>query len=186
MSLDLTALLASWGEGDPAARDRLFALTYRELRRRASLQLRREREGHTLRPTDLVHEVYLRLSRQQPSWRSRVQFFAVASRMMRRILVDHARAHLAGKRPSAAVRVTLDERVADENVRDLELLSLDDALEDLTRLDARQGKIVELRFFGGLTSEEIAEALGASVATVQREWRLARAWLYGRVHERQP
>jgi RNA polymerase sigma factor (TIGR02999 family) len=182
----LTALLESWGGGTETARDQLFALTYRELRRRASHHLRKEREHHTLRPTDLVHEAYLRLSRQHPQWRSRIQFFAVASQIMRRVLVDHARAHLASKRPSSALRVSLDEDVADPNVRDLELLSLDDALEDLGRLDPRQALVVELRFFGGLTSDEIAEVLGTSPATVQREWRLARAWLYGKVHDRGP
>jgi RNA polymerase sigma factor (TIGR02999 family) len=182
----LTALLEGWSGGDRGAREQLFSLVYRELRRRAASQLRRERRDHTLRPTELVHEAYIRLSQQHPRWQSRIQFYTVASQIMRRILVDHARARLSRKRPDPAVRVSLDEDLVDPNVPDFDVVALDDALEDLSRMDLRQGRIVELRFFGGLTSEEIAEALGVSVATVQREWRLARAWLYGRVHERTP
>jgi len=180
----VTALLQAWSRGDAGARDRLIPLVYDDLRRRAARQLRRERSGHTLQPTALVHEAYLRLLGQKDVvWQNRAQFFGIASQMMRRILVDHARGHQAAKREGAQFRVTLDEAVAVADQRDVDLVLLDQALEELSAFDARQGRIVELRFFGGLSIEETAEALGISPATVKREWALAKAWLHRRMEE---
>jgi len=177
---ELTRLLQAWSEGDRAAQEQLIPLVYGELRRRASAHLRRERPGHTLRPTDLVHETYLRLVRQNPAWQNREQFFGVAAHLMRRILVDHARARAAAKR-GGTLRVTLDEALAAARQAEPELLDLDAALDELSALDERQGRLVELRFFGGLTQEEAADALGISLATANREWALAKAWLYRRL-----
>ncbi len=178
----ITRLLNAWQKGDDAARDRLFVLVYEELRRRAAGRLRRERQGHTLRPTALVHEAYLRLTGQdRMNWRNRAQFFAVASEMMRRVLVDHARERNAAKRAGGAVRVALDEEVATSKPRDVDVLALDSALEELAAMDARQSRVVELRYFGGLSMEEIAEVLDVSRATVNRDWRFARTWLYRKV-----
>jgi RNA polymerase sigma factor (TIGR02999 family) len=182
MPLEVTELLQAWSQGDVAARDRLFPLVYQELRRRASDRLRRERPGHTLQATALVHEAYLRLLGQRaPSWQNRSQFFAIASQMMRRILVDHARARRASKRQGQRIRLELNEDVASSGPREVDLIALDQALNDLTALDPRQGRMVELRFFAGLSHEEVAEVLGLSPATVKREWRVARAWLFQRV-----
>jgi RNA polymerase sigma factor (TIGR02999 family) len=177
----LTALLQAWSRGDVSARDRLFPLVYAELRRRAAGWLRREQRGHTLQPTALVHEAYIRLSGQNAGWKNRAQFFAVASRIMRRILVDHARARGAAKRPGRGLQVTLAEGAVAPGPRELDLIGLDEALDQLAAADPRQGQVVELRFFGGLTHEEIASVLGVSLATVNRDWRVARAWLYERV-----
>jgi RNA polymerase sigma factor (TIGR02999 family) len=146
--------------------------------------LKRERAGHTLQPTALVHEAYIRLMEQRDvAWENRAQFFALASQMMRRILVDHARARRAAKRPARAMQVTLAEEAVGSAPRALDLLALDENLERLAALDARQARVVEMRFFGGLTHEEIASVLGVSLATVNREWRLAKAWLYQRLSE---
>jgi RNA polymerase sigma factor (TIGR02999 family) len=145
------------------------------------MHLRRERQGHSFQPTALVNEAYLRLIDQQVHWKNRAHFFGLASEMMRRILVDHARARKRGKRAGAWTRVELDEAVAIAEQRDVDLLSLDQALRELSELDPRHGRVVELRFFGGLTLEEAAEVLGASPATVKRDWSLARAWLYRRL-----
>jgi RNA polymerase sigma factor (TIGR02999 family) len=178
----ITRLLNAWQGGDAAARDRLFVLVYAELRRRAAGQFRRERQGHTLSPTALVHEAYLRLMGQDRArWQNRAHFFAIASEMMRRVLVEHARKRKAAKRPGAAVRVALEEDVATAKPREADLIALDAALEELTAMDARQGRVVVLRFFGGLSLEEIAEVLDVSRATVNRDWRFARTWLYRRV-----
>ena len=178
----ITALLRAWSEGDESARDQLLPVVYADLRRRAAAYLRRERRDHTLQPTALVHEAYIRLAGQRnAAWQNRSQFFAVASQMMRRILVDHARSRKAAKRPGSALRVELEEDVAAIAPLDVDLLLLDQALDELTSLDARQGRMVELRFFGGLSHEETAEALGVSLATVNRDWRLAKAWLHQRV-----
>jgi RNA polymerase sigma factor (TIGR02999 family) len=177
---DVTRLLQAWSEGDADARDRLIPVVYDELRRRASAHLRRERRDHTLRPTDLVHETYLRLCEQNAAWQNREQFFGVASRLMRRILVDHARARGAAKR-GRALRVTLVEGLVGAAVEEPDLLDLDAALEELQGLDGRQASLVELRFFGGLTLEEAASALGISRATANREWAMAKAWLYRRL-----
>jgi RNA polymerase sigma factor (TIGR02999 family) len=178
----ITRLLNAWRQGDAAARDRLFVLVYEELRRRAASQLRRERRDHTLRPTALVHEAYLRLIGQdRAQWQGRSQFFAIASEMMRRVLVDHARERKAVKRGGAAIRVALEEDVAATDAREVDLIALDTALDELADLDPRQGRVVELRFFGGLGTAEIADVLDVSRATVDRDWRFARTWLYRRL-----
>ncbi len=176
----LTTLLQAWSRGDIAARDQLVPLVYAELRRRAGGYLRAERRGHTLQPTALVHEAYIRLSEQNAGWKNRAHFFAVASQIMRRILVDHARARSAAKRPAKRMQLTLVEEGA-SGPRQLDLVALDEALDQLAAADPRQARMVELRFFGGLTHEEVASVLGVSLATVNREWRLAKAWLYQRV-----
>jgi RNA polymerase sigma factor (TIGR02999 family) len=177
---EVTRLLHAWGRGDDDARDRLIAVVYDDLRRRAAGHLRHERPGHTLRPTDLVHETYLRLRQQGAPWENREQFFGVASRLMRRILVDHARARAAAKR-GGGLRVTLAEGPAAAPVLEPDLLDLDAALDELAALDERQAHLVELRYFGGLSIDEAARLLGLSPATVSREWAAARAWLYGRL-----
>ena len=184
----VTALLQAWHRGDVQARDRLMQVVYAELRRRAAAYLRREPADHTLQPTALIHEAYLRLIDQdRVVWQNRAHFFAVAAQMMRRILVDHARGHGRRKRSGAALRVTLDERIAavDPHSGD-NLLQIDQALAELMALDPRQGQIVELRYFGGLTETEVAAVLGLSRTTVTREWQTARAWLYRWITGSQP
>ena len=175
---NVTRLLHAWREGNLAARDELMPLVYDELRRRAAAYLRRERGGHTLQPTALVHEAYLRMVDQRASWRNRSQFFGVAAEMMRRILVDRARARRAAKRSGQWARVTLDEAVAVTRSSDVDVLDLDAALTRLAALDPRKSRIAELRFFGGLSLQETGEVLEVSVATVERDWQFARAWLY--------
>jgi RNA polymerase sigma factor (TIGR02999 family) len=178
----VSGLLQAWGRGDLQARDDLLPLVYHELHRRAHRYLRHERRGHTLQPTALVHEAYLRLIEQdRVAWQNRAQFFGVAAQMMRRILVDHARAWRAEKRQGAALRVSLNEQIAAVQPRDCELLLLDQALSDLMNLDSRQGRIVELRYFGGLSEQEVAAVLSLSRSTVTREWQTAKAWLYRRI-----
>jgi RNA polymerase sigma factor (TIGR02999 family) len=177
----VTALLRAWSGGDEEARNQLLPLIYAELRRRAASQLRRERHGHTLQPTALVHEAYLRLVGQGVAWKNRAHFFGLASEMMRRILVDHARGRNREKRAGGWTRVELDEAVAISEQRDVDLVLLDQALAELTDLDPQHGRIVELRFFGGMTLEETAHVLGVSATTVKRDWSLARAWLYRRL-----
>jgi RNA polymerase sigma factor (TIGR02999 family) len=179
---EVTALLQAWGRGDAAARDRLIPLVYEELRRRAAGYLRRERAGDTLQPTALVHEVYMRLVEQDRAvWQNRAQFLGVAAQMMRRILVDRARARQATKRSGHWQRVTLDEHVALGAARDVALLDLERALIELAAVDARKSRIAELRVFGGLTLEESGHILQLSTATVEREWQAARAWLNARL-----
>ena len=181
----VSGLLQAWGSGDLGARDELLPLVYRELRRRAAGYLRQERPGHTLSPTALVHEAYLRLvGQQRVAWQNRAHFYGVASQMMRRILVDHARAHQAAKRPGAGLRVVLDDRIGVAQPPDCELLLLDRALNELTAIDPQQGQIVELRYFGGLSESEVADVLGTSRSTVTREWKTARAWLFRRLTKR--
>lgn len=175
-------LLRAWGRGDLQARDELVPVVYGELRRRAGAYLRRERPDHTLQPTALVHEAYLRLMGQnRVAWQNRAHFFAMAAQMMRRVLVDHARGHQAAKRPGAGLKVVLDDRVGATQPRECELIALDQALVELARIDPRQGQIVELRYFGGLSEQEVAAVLSISRATVTREWQTARAWLYRRM-----
>jgi len=182
----VSELLRSWGRGNVRARDDLLPLVYRELKRRAGAYLRHERRDHTLQPTALVHEAYLRLIGQdRVAWQNRAQFFGIAAQMMRRILIDHAREHQAAKRPCGAVRVALDDRVGAHPPMDCEVLLLDRALDELTQLDARQAQIVELRYFGGMSEPEVATVLSLSRATVTREWQSARAWLYRRMTTRQ-
>jgi RNA polymerase sigma factor (TIGR02999 family) len=179
---DVTRLLEEWSEGDPAALDRLLPLVYADLRRIAASQLRAERREHTLSATAVVHEAYLRLvGQRQVRLADRAQFFAAAATQMRRILVDHARARSAQKRGGAEVRVTLDEEIAAEITHDLDLLALDRALDELAALDPRVARIVELRFFGGLSLDDAALAMDISRRTVAREWALARAWLLRRL-----
>lgn len=182
---DVTALLEAWSEGDVEARDRLMPLVYAELRRRAAARLRRERSGHTLEPTALVHEAYLRLvGQQRATWRSRGQFLAVASEMMRRILVDRARARKMAKRSGRWARVTLVEALAQGSPVEVDALDLHVALEELSALDARKARVAELRFFGGLSLEEVSEVTGTSLATSMRDWQAARAWLFRRLNRK--
>jgi RNA polymerase sigma factor (TIGR02999 family) len=177
----VSQLLRAWGRGDTQAREDLLPLVYQELRRRASAYLRRERPDHTLQPTALVHEAYIRLTAQtRVSWLNRTQFFAIAAQLMRRILVDHARERQAAKRPGG-IRVTFEEGAQAVLPPDCELLMLDDALHDLARLDPRQAEIVELKYFAGLSETEVAAVLSLSRATVTRDWQSARAWLYRRI-----
>jgi RNA polymerase sigma-70 factor, ECF subfamily len=158
------------------------AVVYQDLRRRAAGRLRRESPGHTLQPTALVHEAFLRLiDQKQIVWQNRAQFLAVASAMMRRILVDHARSHRMAKRSGRWAKVTIDDAVAASGPRDIDLLNLDEALRRLAEFDARKSQIAELKFFGGLTLEEMSHVVGVSVATVEREWQAARAWLYAQL-----
>ena len=182
---DVSDLLRAWGRGDLQARDELVPLVYRELRRRAAAYLRRERADHTLQPTALVHEAYMRLiGQQRVVWQNRAHFFGVAAQMMRRILVDYARERQAAKRPGAALKVALDDHIGAVEPRAFELLAIDRALTELARLDPRQVRIVELRYFAGMSEQEVAHALSLSRATVTREWQTARAWLYRRVTAR--
>ena len=180
-SYPVTDLLARWSEGDAAARDQLVPLVYDELRRIARKCLAGQRSGHTLQPTALVHEAYIRLvkvNHDSPHWQNRLHFFAAAAQMMRQILVDHARKQMAAKRGGGAITLVLDEGVAQPQKASLDLLALDDAMKRLASLDARQCQIVELRFFGGLSIEETAQAVDVSPATTKREWATARLWLY--------
>ena len=179
---DITMLLAEVRRGNDEALGALVAALHKELRRIAARHLRRERSDHTLQPTALVNEAYMRLVDQRDkNWQNRAHFFAIAARAMRRILVDHARARLLSKRGGGAAKVPLDDvagMIALPNRRVAELVALDDALHDLARFDARKSRVVELRFFGGLSVEETAEALGVSAMTVMRDWVTARAWLH--------
>lgn len=182
--LPVTELLQAWRRGEAAADEKLLALVYGELKRLAAAQLRGERQGHTLQPTALVHEAYLRLMKQHSvAWQNRAQFFALASQIMRRTLVDHARARHAAKRPGAGTRVQVDfeAAAAPPGSNEVDLHALDEALDQLAAADPRQARIVELRFFGGLSHEEVAAVLDVSLATVNRDWRMARAWLYRRL-----
>jgi RNA polymerase sigma factor (TIGR02999 family) len=175
---DVTQILREVSGGNREAPARLMPLVYDELRRLADHYLRRERPDHTLQPTALVHEAYLRLIDQtRVDWQNRAHFFGVAAQLMRRILVDHARRHQASKRGGFGQKLTLDEAVDYSQTRDVDLVKLDDALTALAKFDARQSRVVELRFFGGLTIEETAEAIGISPATVKVDWSMAKAWL---------
>ena len=175
---EITRLLEAAGGGDQHAIDNLLPLIYDEVRRLAQAQLRSERPSHTLNATALVHEAYLKLIVQdRVSWQNRAHFFAIAAQAMRRILVDYARGRLAQKRGGGAAIVTLNDEIIATDSRAEDIAALDDALERLRRLDERQCRIVELRFFSGLTEKEVGSALGISEATVKRDWRMARAWL---------
>jgi RNA polymerase sigma-70 factor, ECF subfamily len=178
-SPDITELLLAWSGGDGEALEKLTPLVYQELRRLAGAYLRRERSNHTLQPTALAHEAYLKLIDQQNvSWQNRAHFFGVAAQLMRRILVDHARARLAEKRGGVDQRFSLDDAIHLSDQRANEVVALDETLKTLAAVDAQKSRVVELKYFGGLTLEEIAEVLGVSRATVIREWRMAKAWLY--------
>jgi RNA polymerase sigma-70 factor (ECF subfamily) len=177
----VSQLLRQWAVGDLQARDELVPLVQHELRKRAVAYLRRERPNHTLQPTALVNEAYLRLMGQRRvTWVNRAQFFAIAAQIMRRILVDHARDRHAAKRPDG-IRVALDDDIGAVPPPDCELLMLDEALRALERIDERQARIVELKYFGGLSEEEVAAVLSLSRATITREWQSARAWMYRRM-----
>jgi RNA polymerase sigma factor (TIGR02999 family) len=175
---EVTELLRAWNEGSLAARDEVLGLVYQPLRDIAGQHLRRERDGHTLQPTALVHELYLKLVQQRSvGWQDRVHFLAVAAQVMRRILVDHARHRTRDKRGGAMIPVAIDEALDVKVATNVDIVRLDDALTDLAGIFPDQARIVELRFYGGLTIDEVATALGISPATVSREWTMARAWL---------
>ena len=177
-SQDVTVLLAKWGQGDRKALDALTPLVYNELRKLAKSYLRRERVGHTLEGTALVHEAYLRLiDQREVEWRNRNHFFALAAELIRRILVDHARARIAAKRGGNNVKLSLDEAMTPIDEKPLDLLALNDALDALARADAQGSRIVELRYFAGLTIEETADVLQISTATVKRDWVMSKAFL---------
>ena len=186
---DVTELLTQFRRGDQGAEAKLVALVYGELRQLAAAYMRRERKGHTLQPTALVHEAYVRLISLRPkSWKNRAHFFAVAALLMRQILVDHARRRLAAKRGAGGSHVSTDDpdaqrspRMMVEPDRDEDLIAVDDALTTLANINARQSRIVELRFFAGMSTREIAEALGTSERTVEREWAAAQTWLFERL-----
>jgi len=178
----VTRLLLQWTDGDANALDQLLPLVYDELRRLAQSYLRKENVGHTLQSTALVHEAYLRLIDQRNvSWQNRSHFFGIAAQMMRRVLVDHARAHNAAKRGSGGIKVTLEEGLVAAEQRDVNVIALDGALNKLAEIDPQQSRIVELRFFAGLSIEDTAEVLKISPATVKRDWAMAKAWLYGEI-----
>jgi RNA polymerase sigma factor (TIGR02999 family) len=176
---EITKLLQNWSGGDDHALDKLFPLVYDELHRQAANYLRRERAGHTLQTTALLHEAYIRVvGNREGSWENRFQFFAFAAKIMRNILVDHARAKQREKRGAGALKISLVDVNPQTPELDLDLLALDEALERLGKIDEQQVRIVELRYFGGLSLEETAEALNISRATVTRDWNVARAWLH--------
>ena len=177
-SAEITGLLARWSQGDEHALDHLAPLVYRDLRRMAARLLRNERPGHTLQPTALVNEAYMKLAGDaRIQWQNRAHFFAVASRVMRQILVDHARSHGRAKRGGRVAVLPLDEALVFAPERSADLLALDQAMERLDRVDSRKVKVVEMRFFGGLNNEEIAQVLQISPNTVMRDWNMAKAWI---------
>jgi RNA polymerase sigma-70 factor, ECF subfamily len=176
---EVTRLLAKWANGNPKALDELTPLVYKELRQLAASYLRKERQGHTLQPTALVHEAYLRLvDQRKPDWQNRSHFFGVAARLMRQILVDHARRRQAGKRAGSRVKVSLEDTISFQHERSRDLVALDTGLDSLEKIDPRKCKAVELRYFGGLSAEEIAQTLDVSAVTVRRDLRMAEAWLH--------
>lgn len=182
-SSQVTLLLSRWRAGDREALDALMPLVYEELRRLARHYLQRERPDHTLQSTALVHEAYVRLLGQDPpEWKSRAHFFGVAARLMRQILVDHARGHHAAKRGGNSLKLTLNEGMGSKG-KDFDLIALDDALNNLAEISPQQSQIVELRFFSGLTIEDTSEVLGISPATVKRNWTTARAWLFREMNQ---
>jgi RNA polymerase sigma-70 factor (ECF subfamily) len=180
---NLTGLLVEWREGDAAALERLMPLVYDHLRRIAHRYVQRERDGHTLQTSALVNEAYLRLADQKVIWQNRAHFFAVTARVMRHILIDHARRRRYVKHGGDARPVPIEEAATMSMERAAELIALEEALEELAQLDQRKSRVVELRYFGGLSLEETAEALNVSLMTVRRDWRAAKAWLYRRLKE---
>lgn len=179
---EVTQLLLDWSKGDQSALDKLVPLVHDELRRLARHYMRRETPSHTLQTTALVNEAYLRLVDQSVPWQNRAHFFAIAAQMMRRILIDHARGHARAKRGGGAIKVSLDEAAIMPQEQAAELIALDEALTRLSTIDPRRGRVVELRFYGGLSNEEIAGVLKISSNTVMRDWNLARAWLYKEIN----
>jgi RNA polymerase sigma factor (TIGR02999 family) len=184
-SAEITQLLVAWSHGEETALQTLTPIIYEELRHLAQSYMRRERAGHTLQSTAVVHEAFIRLIDQNVEWKSRAHFFAIAAKMMRRILVDHARAKSRSKRGAGMPRVGLDEQAMGSREQNVDLVALDEALEHLARIDPQRSRIVELRYFGGLSNEESANVLGISPATVQRQWSGARAWLYRELNSRE-
>ncbi len=183
---EVTQLLIDWSNGSQDAVEHLFPLVYEELRRLAHRYMRRERPGHTLQTTAVVHEAYLRLIDQNHvQWQNRAHFFAIAAQMMRRILITHAQSHAYAKRGGGALKVSLDEAAVLSPARAGELIALDEALKSLAVIDVRRSQVVELRFFGGLSNEEIAEVLKISPNTVTRDWNVAKAWLYREMSKEQ-
>jgi RNA polymerase sigma-70 factor, ECF subfamily len=182
---EVTELLAEWGKGSQAALERLMPLVYAELHRMASRYMGSQHAGHTLQPTALIHEAYIRLASDDGrEWANRAHFFSVAAKSMRHVLVDHARSRRATKRGSATPLLSLDEAIVVSDERTDEIIALDDALSDLAQLNQRQSEVVELRYFGGLTVEETAQVKNVSPETVQRDWRAAKAWLYSQLSQR--
>lgn len=181
-SESVTQLLAAHSKGDRDALEKLFPLVYHELKRLAESHLRRERAEHTLQPTALVHEAYMRLVKQEISWENRSHFFGIAGRVMRQVLVDYARERSAGKRGSGSIKLSLDEAIYLTDERAALLIALDEALKELAEFDREKARLVELRYFAGLSVEETAQALGISVPTVVRHWRSAKAWLMARIN----
>ena len=176
----VTLLLGKMANGEEGAAAQLIPMVYDELRRLAGGYMRRERTDHTLQPTALVHEAYMKLVEQRSvDWQSRAHFFGIAAQMMRRILIDHARGHLRDKRGGGVIPVPIDDELVFAPEQSSELVRLDESLERLAKIDPRQSKIVELRFFGGLTVEQTADVLGISAKTVKRDWSMAKAWLHG-------
>jgi RNA polymerase sigma factor (TIGR02999 family) len=176
---DITQLLLAWGDGDKQALDKLMPFVYEELRKLAGNYMRQQRSDHTLQTTALVNEAYLRLiDSSKVRWQNRTHFFAISAQLMRRVLVDFARAKNANKRGGDNQKITFDEALNVSAEKESELIALDEALEALAALDERQSQIVEMRYFGGMTEEEIAVALDVSTRTVRRDWSIARAWLY--------
>jgi RNA polymerase sigma factor (TIGR02999 family) len=176
---NITELLASYGRGDKESLDQLMPIVYEELRRQAARYLRREQAGHTLQTTALIHEAYVRLVDQRNmQWQNRAHFFGIAAQMMRRILVDHARSKKRAKRGGSEVRVSLDKATVAVKGQDLDVVALDEALQRLAEIDEQQSRVVELRFFSGLSVEETAEVMGISKSTVKRDWSMAKAWLH--------
>ena len=171
-------MLRDWNNGDREALDKLIPIVYEELRRQAARYLRRERPGHTLQTTGLIHEAYLRLIDQSSvQWQNRAHFFAISAQLMRRILVDHARSRQAAKRGGSDIKLPLEEGMIASEGTEVDLVALDEALERLAGIDPQQGRVVELRFFSGLSVLETAEVLGVSPRTVKRDWNVAKAWL---------
>jgi RNA polymerase sigma-70 factor, ECF subfamily len=183
--INVTELLVASSHGDPEALNKLLPLVYSELRRVAERYLRHERSDHTLQATALVHEAYLRLIDQNVPWQNRAHFFGIAAEMMRRILIDHARGLQAAKRGSGGIKLPLEEVINLSDERAADLLDLDEALKALAEIDPQKSRIVELRFFGGLSIEETAEVMGIGTATVIRQWKLAKAWLYHEVSKKE-
>ena len=176
---NITELLASYGRGDKESLDQLMPIVYDELRRQAARYLRREQAGHTLQTTALIHEAYVRLVDQRNmQWQNRAHFFGIAAQMMRRILVDHARSKKRAKRGGSEIRVSLGDVEVAAKDQELDVVALDEALERLARIDEQQSRVVELRFFSGLSVEETAEVMGISKSTVKRDWSMAKAWLH--------
>ena len=175
---NLTAMLRDWSDGDKQAQDKLFQAVYSELHRQAARYLRHERPGLTLQTTDLIHEAYLRLiDQQRVEWQNRLHFYAIAAQLMRRILVDHARQHQAAKRGGSDIRSPLEDAMGVSAGRNLDIVALDEALTRLAAIDPQQSRVVELRFFSGLSVEETAKVLDLSERTIKRDWQVAKAWL---------